>query len=577
MTLADAGSAGVSAMLLLWSVRSASARTPWHLDDARHSAARSALSYRLLRLPNCERVRLWRMNTPASLRGSRSTSSFVRGSTQVDDFDDPCVALPDESKVVGVGDLRWVAGGLDGAWGHHGGSGAAEERAIHVAELVAAAAHRPTGPRLRGLYDAIAAEAELDYVDRMIGPLVALEADVARVHDLGGWLATTAADCEAVKVGVALLGGTRLGNDLAVVRTLGAHEEFTLFAAAALQNGLPSPDRELWTLAQVVDGWGRIQCVERLRATSDPEIRSWILRSGFRNSIMDEYLAYVAATTGDLLSALQVRVVDRELLTAAGQIIRALVAGGPAEDLDDYEDGAEAVEAFMGHMVAQAGTLDDFLAVAAVESFLSEEGSWESRSERGWNQTRRQHLREQCRAVLDRSGWDRPIAEGLCAEDPATFWQANQVARKRGIDTFELHFQKISDDPIDGPWFGAWSQADEPRARRLANLARRSIPLDEIASGTSDEIGFGPRFRPHRALDWTLQALREFPGLGGDLLLVGLQSPMTHNRNMALNALEVWPPQTWPPAARASVVHVASVDPNERIRARSRQLLDERV
>jgi hypothetical protein len=67
--------------------------------------------------------------------------------------------------------------------------------------------------------------------------------------------------------------------------------------------------------------------VERLRETTDPDIRSWILREGYRNSIMHEYLAYIAATTGGLLEALRAETVDRRLLTAAGQILQALDRG----------------------------------------------------------------------------------------------------------------------------------------------------------------------------------------------------------------------------------------------------------
>jgi hypothetical protein len=40
-----------------------------------------------------------------------------------------------------------------------------------------------------------------------------------------------------------------------------------------------------------VAGWGRIQTVRRLAGTQDPQIKAWLLRHGFRNQIMDEYLA----------------------------------------------------------------------------------------------------------------------------------------------------------------------------------------------------------------------------------------------------------------------------------------------
>jgi hypothetical protein len=209
------------------------------------------------------------------------------------------------------------------------------------------------------------------------------------------------------------------------------------------------------------------------------------------------------------------------LLTAAGEIISALVAGGPAEDLDDYDQGAGAVGAFMDHMVSSAETLDDFHAIAAVESFLTRDDGWQERAERGWTEARRQHLQVQCTEVLNREQWTERVADGLQAEDDVTFWKANQAAQKLGIDTFDLLFRKVTEDPYDGPWFQAWQQADQSRGRRIVELVRRALPLGEIGTGLGDDLGLGPEWRAHQSLDWTLQALRDYPGLGGDLLRSG--------------------------------------------------------
>ena len=77
--------------------------------------------------------------------------------------------------------------------------------------------------------------------------------------------------------------------------------------------------------------------VRRLKDTTDPEIQAWMLREGFRNNIMDEYLACICARAGKLHLALNDQFVDAMLLDAAAEMIRALITGGPAEDIDDYE------------------------------------------------------------------------------------------------------------------------------------------------------------------------------------------------------------------------------------------------
>jgi len=92
--------------------------------------------------------------------------------------------------------------------------------------------------------------------------------------------------------------------------------------------------------------------------------------------------------------------------------------------------------------------------------------------------------------------------------DRAEFGRADMAAREIGIDTFDIQVAKIREDPLGGPWFRAWQEADQMRAEFLVSLARQLLPLDVIPTGPADALGMGPDWRPHAALDWTWQALR---------------------------------------------------------------------
>lgn len=486
-------------------------------------------------------------------------------------LDDSGLSLPDENP---SGDgIRWAAGAMDGVFGHHGSGGNAKEKAAEVGRLLVAVTNkRHSKRRLARLYRAVSADSALDFIDQLVEELVRVKANVGGVHDVGRWLAETASDRNATKVGLALLGITGVRDALQVVRTLGAHEEFTLYAAVALCNGMEDHESELWALARSVEGWGRIECVDRLRETTNPEIRDWILREGFRNSIMYEYLAYAAATTGNLRAALA-QGDDRELLTSAGEILDALIVGGPAEDIADYADAAEAVSLYLGRMADHASTTTDFNTVASIREFLCEDRNWDEAGN-GWSGARQARSLEKCDEILGRPLWREIIGSDLRSSDPAVAWRANRAARTLDIDTFELHFEKVVADPLGGPWFEAWQQADEDRARRLVALAATSLPLSEIASGIGSSNGFGPEWRAHTALDWTLQDLRRFPSLGGELIAVGLQSPVIRNRNMALKALEAWRTEAWPAGARQLVEHLAKHDPYEATQELARDLVN---
>jgi hypothetical protein len=63
--------------------------------------------------------------------------------------------------------------------------------------------------------------------------------------------------------------------------------------------------------------------------------------------------------------------------------------------------------------------------------------------------------------------------------------------------------------------------------------------------------------------------------IGGDLILVGLHSPVVRNRNMSLQALSRWPRDTWPTTADTLVSRLAASDPDEQTRELAAEILSE--
>ena len=310
--------------------------------------------------------------------------------------------LPDEELAAKNSPLRWAPGAKDGVLGHHVGEGKKEVEELFAA--LRAAVRRADGAGRAVLYPLLLKHPALGYVDPLLEQVAASDAlDPARLYELALWLATEAPDREPVKVGLALLGIIQGPESRALFLTLGAHEEFTLFSAVALLRTEEQPDAALWELARKVRGWGRIHAVERLAATKDPRIKDWLLREGFRNTVMDEYLAGICARAGDLPAALDQEEPDDGLLDAAGAIVEALIRGGPAEDLDDYEDGAEVVERLLYHLNARAPTPRRRRTVEALREFLQDErADWAAREKRGWPPEKRSLLLERCVEIGER-------------------------------------------------------------------------------------------------------------------------------------------------------------------------------
>jgi len=360
------------------------------------------------------------------------------------------------------------------------------------------------------------------------------------------------------------------GEDRDLLTTLGRHDEFTLYAVVALQHSEAEPEPLLWDLAQHVTGWGRIHIIERLASTADERIKAWLLRTGFRNDIMDEYTALICANTGDLIGALRQQDADDSLLKGAGGIIAALIRGGPAEGIEAYADGPEATERYLRHLRSREADLEDLNVVVTIERFLAEDRSRAGAFAAAWQQ-RASAIGEHIRAIKERPDWPGRIQQGLSSDDRRLFWNAAEAAKTFGIDTWDVYFHRLQRGEQD--WYFVMQTDDPHRVDRVVELAESRLPLDDIASGASDELGLGPEFKFHSALDFVLQDLRRFPGRGWRLIRAGLQSPVTRNRNMALRALAAWDRQAWPAETELLLRQAVKAEPGEDTRRDMHKLL----
>lgn len=457
--------------------------------------------------------------------------------------------------------------------GHHmGGAGGAVDTAEQLAQAIVSAYAKPRQRQLTELYAKASAEDVLTFIDPTVDALARLQPSAVDVARIGAWLASESPDRGPVKVGMALLGITGV-PDGSLLHRLGAHEEFTLYAAVAFTNSRENPEPDLLALAKRVHGWGRVHCVERLRDTTDPNIARWILTGGFRNSIMNEYLAYIAATTGGLADALAHPAPDGEVLTAASEIIDALIMGGPAEDIDDYADAPIALSRWLNHVEQAVVSLGDFLTIRDIVAFC-ERDDWDERLGQGtWSAGQRDEVRSAAERLLDRPDWAGLARIGLDSDDPQEFWQAERAARVLGLDPFPQLLARIDVDPLGGPWFQAWHGVDDTRAQVLVDRAIRLLDLDAIATGPSTAIGMGPGFEQHSALNWTLQGLGDHPDLGAEIIIeTAMKSPSIQNRNGALNLLEAMGADGWSDEQRQLLANLAATDPDETVRARAADL-----
>lgn len=475
--------------------------------------------------------------------------------------------LPDDAAIRGESRVEFVAGLADKLGGEGDGPGAAA-----LVEAIHRVLARPDPHAVGRLYDLVRRGPVLGALEETTARLRACASvEPGRLEALALWLARRAPDREPVKLALALLGLAPGDRHRDLMLLFGAHDEFTRVAATALRSALPADEAEaaLRALAREVRGWGRIDLVRRLAPTADGAFRRWLVREGYRNAILDEHLAHLAAVAGDLLGQLRSEgaAEDRALLDGAAGLFDALVYGGPDEEMRDYPEGAAAAIAWLELLGDRTLTL----AHAAAAALLSHV---EDRHEDGeeasiWTDAEAAEVERLALARLQGRAARAIIEAALKGRERGPYRLARRAAPAAGIDPWPHAFDRQlrgrdGDEP--DPWHALMRTDDPGRVDRVVALALERLPFEAIATGPVDELGLGRAWWAHGALGFVVQDLRRFPGRGWPLVAAALRSPVVRNRHGSVRALRAWGKEAWPPEALPAIRRAIEEEPCEDVR-----------
>lgn len=483
--------------------------------------------------------------------------------------------LPDSDEYYEDSQIRWAAGAMDGVFGHHTGADDKSDKVLGISKLIRQQVAKPSNSTRRNTYLALMDDGLLGYIDPLLEHLRKMSDLNPRVlYEEARWFASEGAHRGVVKMGIALLGLFNCERDEELLMTLGKSEEFTLYVSVAMRNGFSDYNQKLFELAKCVHGWGKIHLVERLEANTD-EIKGWLLRYGCNNSIMPEYLAYTCAVNGELDKALRAAYIDRELYEGAGVIISALISGGPAEDIDDYDNSMQLIACFLLNAAAKCSTPEDLLVIFDIKGFLEQdEEKWEKRMAADWSKNTRADCLEVCKNIISKNDWTEKVLIDICSADNVKKYCAVRAANMLGIDIWQRLFEDLAAKPLEGIlYYELVKTDDKERMQQLISFAEDNLPLEDIATGPGNEIGLGPGFQANNCLDLILQGLEKFEGMGASLVLTGLKSPVIRNRNMAINVLEKWGRKSWPEGITKALTELSEAEPDDDVRERIEELL----
>ena len=381
----------------------------------------------------------------------------------------------------------------------------------------------------------------------------------------------------SVKFGLALLGLCQ--NQLIVdkIKILGLHDEFTVFATVALTNILEHPTEHLWQLARQVDGWGKIQLVDRLVQMELSEAQEeWLVLEGYKNSIMYEYLAYTCAVKGELHKRLAAPTISNKFFISAGEILSALIMGGPAEDMVDYEHAATTTKHYIHHAQKLTSTIADFLVLKQIQEFLVQiKSDIGNHGKNGWSHEIIDQGLDDIEPLINDSGWEELTRHALRSTDHLVYWNGKQAAKKLNMDIWDVLWQKLLDNPLDfSYWFDVTHDSKPQQADQIIDFGITAFPLKELATGPKDSLGLGENYSRYHAFDSLVTFLENHPSKGESIILAALNSPVTSNRNSAINSLSKWTKAHWSKSIQNQLEELKNIEPNEKTKNNIERLLN---
>ena len=373
----------------------------------------------------------------------------------------------------------------------------------------------------------------IEVVDSLLQGLRDTHDDIEplQIFEFGYNLVKTNTEPELVKIGISLLGLFDLGEHESIkdiVVTLALCDEFTLYSVVAASNWSNGNDI-IFSIAKLVDGWGKIHAVERLEPET-AEIQEWILYEGCPNNIMDAYLGLPCAVKGDMISALRQNTINSKLYKKIAVIIDALLDEGPVPGISEYEHASEAMHLFMSHSIIHAEELKDLWHILNVQmwAFESELSS-------------KDYVLSKCDEIISRPHWREMILNTVSnSHDDSMLFYATNAASRMEFDILDELFLRVKANPIKHLSHIQSLFKNPGITIELIGIYESVLPLNEMADGMGDYL-FSKKYRDeYRCLDFLLPELASYPLHGMLLIKTGLNCRVVRNRNMACRALIGW-------------------------------------
>lgn len=354
-------------------------------------------------------------------------------------------------------------------------------------KLIAQQINNPTDQTRAKTYEEITSEMVASYAHTFIELFERSEWDEQAVQREAIWLLEHGAHREVVKFALLLLGCTSCDAYRSLILEIGQHEEFTSFAAFALEKGCTDAEASVFTLAQTVDGWGRVYAIESLQGASE-EIRHWLLTEGYQNRVAVGYSAVDCVNKGRLVDVLAAEVLSKEQYEHANVLLQSIlnptVSGVSIESVDQL---GLVLTRFFKHAEHHCTSLSEFYTITLIADFLEEDEGmidWNELYEEGdLTEEARVALQETAHRLTDDRKW---LATAVDRLETVFDQEAYGVATFYGLHVAAKLFMHLKEAPTHVAIYEAIMSSEvQQDAETLCNMATQTFDFDRLT--TEDE------------------------------------------------------------------------------------------
>lgn len=515
-----------------------------------------------------------------NIQWKREDSIFSFLSSRLDDnghLTEEANDLPDEE--IKDGEIRFAPGLVDAMFSSDDTEGA-KKRIAELATQLSKVAYNNNAISKQNFYRLVTQDnGVIAVIDDFLAEIIlrALPIKPYLLHYAKD-LATKTNQRNAVKFGIAILGLCKNKAVLSDIKILGLHDEFTVYSSIAIANMSDNIENDLWELAQKVDGWGKIQLVDRLaRLNIGAPIKDWLLLEGYKNNIMYEYLAFTCAMHGELHNRLDSEIIQPQLFEAAADIIQALIAEySPAQDIASYPYASQVIHDFIWHAHTQASSVSDFNILHNIKDFLSNlHSNIQGQRDNGWSQDIISNCIIEIVEILNRKNWKMVAYEGLLSTDYVIYWNAKEASERLGIDLWDTVWGKLQQKPLDSiSWYDVTHYSKDEHVDQIIAFALEHLPLDELSSDLNTDFSSRDNYNNHASLEYVTLLLENYPNKGAEIIITSLRNPYVRNRNVAINVLHKWGKENWSSDMEEAVKRLYALEPDKDLKENIDRLLN---